>query len=166
MIIRRKELKDCESWVDIHTRSWIHCLKGVVSSKIINIILESKDLRIKKDLEEFYSNNWNYVLENDNRVIGIMILKESNRIGFEGYGELDTLYLDPDEIGKGYGKFLFLKAYEEFQKRGYSKFVVGCLDGNSANLFYKHMGGKFIRQDSWDFLGEHYMENIYLCKIH
>ena len=26
---------------------------------------------------------------------------------------------------------------------------------------YKHMGGKFVRQEPWDILDEHYIENIY-----
>lgn len=160
MIIRKKELKDCDDWIDVHTRSWM-LLDGVVSKKLLKAIIDTKSLRCKKDKQDFHLDDWHYVLEKDNHVIGIMILKKSNRVCFEKCGEIDTLYLSPDEIGKGYGKVLFLKAYEEFQKKGYSNFIVGCLDGNPSNVFYQHMGGKYIRQDSWDFLDEHYMENIY-----
>ena len=160
MIIRKKEFKDCDDWIDVHTRSWM-LLDGVVSPRILNILLESRDLRIKREREDFCSSDWNFVLEKDNHVIGIMILKKSNRVGFENCGEIDALYLDPNEIGKGYGKLLFLKACEEFQRKGYSNFIVGCLNGNPSNGFYQHIGGQFIRQDSWDVLEQHYMENVY-----
>ena len=92
-------------------------LDGVVSSRVLNILLESRDLRVKREREDFCSSDWNFVLEKDNHVIGIMILKKSNRVGFENCGEIDALYLDPNEIGKGYGKLLFLKACEGFQMK-------------------------------------------------
>ena len=28
---------------------------------------------------------------------------------------------------------------------GFNKMIIGCLKGNLANEFYKHMGGKFIK---------------------
>ncbi|MBR2827833.1 MAG: GNAT family N-acetyltransferase [Bacilli bacterium] len=165
MLIRRKELEDCERWIDIFTNSWIQCLNEVVSSRILNILLETKDYRLKKEKMEYLLHNEDYVLEHDSCVIGIMRLKKSNRDGFNDFGEIDTLYLDPNEMEKGYGKILFLKACEEFQKKKYSYFIVGCLNGNPSNLFYKHMGGEKVRQDSWDVLDEHYVENVYLFKI-
>lgn len=161
MIIRKKELKDCESWVDVNINSWNENLKGVVSDKLLDYMKEKRDTRIKKDLENFVSDDWNYVLEENGKVIGIMRLKEADKEEFKGYGEIQILYLYTEEKGKGYGKALVNKGFEVLKNKGYKKAIIGCLDGNPSNGFYKHMGGKLVRQDPWDVLDEHYKENIY-----
>ncbi len=161
MIIRKKELKDCEVWVDINVKSWNDNLKGIVSDKLLRFITENKDSRIKKDIENFKFDDWKYVLEENDRVVGIMKIKQSDRTDCEDCGEVQILYLYTSEKGKGYGKALVNKAFEVLKEKGYKKVVIGCLDKNPSNEFYKHLGGKFIRQDPWNILDEHYIENIY-----
>lgn len=161
MIIRRKELKDCESWVDVNIKSWNENLKGVVSDKILNFMKDRRELRIKNDIDNFVSDEWNYVLEKNGKVIGILKLKESDKHGYEKCGEVQILYLYTEEKGKGYGKALINKGFDVLKNKGYKKVVIGCIDGNPSNGFYKHMGGKIVRQEPWDILGEHYMDNIY-----
>lgn len=161
MIIRKKEKKDCESWVDVNIKSWNENLKGVVSDKILDYIKEKRESRIKNDLENFKSDDWHYVLEENEKVIGIMKLKESTMKGYENCGEIQVLYLYTEEKGKGYGKALLKKGLDVLKRKGYKKAVIGCLVGNPSNGFYKHMGGTLVRQDPWNFLEEHYMENIY-----
>lgn len=161
MRIRKKELKDCEAWVDINVNSWNENLNGIVSDKLLNIITKNKDSRIKKDIADFKPNDWDYVLEDNNKVIGIMKIKQSERAGFENCGEVQVLYLYTKEKGKGYGKALINKAFEVLKEKGYEKVVIGCLDGNPSNEFYKHIGGRFIKQEPWNVFDEHYIENIY-----
>ena len=88
-------------------------------------------------------------------------MKESDKRGYENCGEVQILYLYTEEKGKGYGKALINKGFEVLKEKGYKKAVIGCLEGNPSNGFYKHMGWKLIRQDPWDILDEHYTENIY-----
>ena len=40
MNIRVKELKDCEVWVDINIRGWNDNLKGIVSDRVLKILLK------------------------------------------------------------------------------------------------------------------------------
>lgn len=161
MNIRKKQLKDCEAWVDINIKSWNENLKGIVSDRILKIITENRDSRIEKDINNFKLDDWNYVLEDNNNVIGIMKIKQSNRSGCEECGEVQVLYLYTNEKGKGYGKALINKAFEVLKKKGYKKIVIGCLVGNPSNEFYKHIGGKFIKQEPWEIFDEHYIENVY-----
>ena len=86
---------------------------------------------------------------------------KNQKKGYEKCGEVQGLYLYTEEKGKGYGKTLINKAFEVLKSKGYKKTVIGCVDGNPSNGFYKHLGGKFVRQDPWDILDEHYIENIY-----
>jgi len=161
MIIRKKELKDCADWFNVNVSSWNDNLRGVVSDRLLNIITTNKESRIKNDIENFKENDTDYVLEDNGKVLGILKIKQSEKEGYQDCGEVQVLYLYTEEKGKGYGKALLCKAFELLKSRGYKKVVIGCLDGNPANEFYKHMGGKFVRQDSWNVFDESYMENIY-----
>lgn len=161
MIIRKKELKDCEAWVDVNVKSWNDNLKGIVSDKLLKYLRDNRDSRIKNDIANFEQDDWHYVLENNNKVVGIMKLKQSEKEGYKDCGEVQILYLYTEEKGKGYGKALINKGFEVLKNKGFKKVIIGCLDGNPSNDFYKHLGGKFIRQEPWNIMGEHYMENIY-----
>lgn len=161
MVIRKKELKDCKVWVDINIKSWNDNLKGIVSDKLLKKITDSRNLRIEKDINNFKIDDWHYVLEENNNIIGIMKLRKSDRKDYENCGEVQILYLNTDQKGKGYGKVLLEKAFEVLKEKGYEKVVIGCLDGNPSNDFYIHLGGKFIRQDYWKVFDESYVENIY-----
>lgn len=161
MNIRKKELKDCEIWVDINIKSWNDNLKGIVSDRILKIITENRNARVEKDIKNFRVNDCDYVLEDNNNVLGIMKIKKSNRKGYENCGEVQLLYLYANEKGKGYGKALINKAFEALKEKGYKKVVIGCLVGNPSNEFYKHIGGKFIGQEAWSIFDENYIENVY-----
>ncbi len=161
MIIRKKELRDCEAWVDVNVNSWNENLKGVVSDRILNFLLNNRDIRVKEAIANFRSDDWHYVLEDNGKVIGIMKLIKSNRDGYKDCGEIQVLYLEMKEKGKGYGRALVNKGFEVLKSKGFKKALIGCIDGNPSNGFYKHIGGKFVRQDPWDGLGEEYVENIY-----
>lgn len=165
MNIRKKELKDCEVWVDVNIKGWIDNLKGIVSDRVLKIISENRESRIQKDIYNFKINDWNYVLEEDDNVVGIMKIKQSERKGYENCGEIQVLYLYTNKKGKGYGKTLVNKAFQVLKNKGYQKVLIGCLVGNPSNEFYKHIGGKFIKQEPLDIFDEHYMENVYEYEI-
>ncbi len=164
-VIRKKELKDCEAWIDINISSWNDNLKGIVSDRVLKLISSNKDEKIKHAIETFKEDDNHYVLEEENRVVGILKIKNSNRYGLEDCGEIQMLYLLSTEMKKGYGKALVETAFQILSRKGFKKIVIGCLDGNSANTFYKHLGGRVIRQEDFHLFGEVYKENIYLYEI-
>ena len=164
-IIREKELKDCEDWVNVNVSSWSDNLKGIVSDKLLQKISSNKGQRIKKEIEEFEFDDNHYVLEENKKIVGILKIKESDRDGFKGYGEVQALYLLSSAKGKGYGKSLINVAFSKLKEKGFDKVVIGCLNGNPSNEFYKHLGGKFIKQDDWKIFDECYKENIYVYEI-
>lgn len=164
-IIREKELKDCEDWINVNISSWNDNLKGVVSNKLLERISSNKEERIKKELEEFKQDDNHYVLEENNKIVGILKIKECDKKDFKGYGEVQILYLLSSAKGKGYGKALINAAFSKLKEKGFDKVIIGCLDGNPSNNFYKHLGGKIINQEDWNIFDECYKENIYLYKI-
>lgn len=164
-IIREKELKDCEDWIKVNISSWNDNLKDIVSDKLLQKISSNKEERIKKEIENFKQDDNHYVLEENNKIVGILKIKESVRDNFKGYGEIQILYLLSSVKGKGYGKALINAAFSKLKQKGFDKVVIGCLDGNPSNEFYKHLGGKFIVQEDWNIFDECYKENIYLYEI-
>ena len=92
-IIREKELKDCEDWVSVNISSWNDNLKGIISDIVLEKISSNKEERIKKEIENFKQDDCHYVLEENNEIVGILKIKESDRDCFIGYGEGQILYL-------------------------------------------------------------------------
>ena len=164
-IIRKKELKDCEDWINVNISSWNDNLKGIVSDKLLEKIAFNKEERIKKEKEIFKQDDNHYVLEENNKIVGILKIKKSDRNDFKLYGEVQVLYLLSSAKGKEYGKALIDVAFSKLKEKGFDRVVIGCLDGNPSNDFYKHLGGKFIKQEDWNIFDECYKENIYLYEI-
>lgn len=76
-----------------------------------------------------------YILERDGRPIGFYGLAKE-----DGLLLLDKLFVDADEIGKGYGRLLWRHAIEIARSLGYRSFDIGS-DPNAAP-FYAAMGAK------------------------
>jgi len=161
-IIRKKELKDCKGWINVNISSWNDNLKGIVSDNLLQKISSNKEEKIKKEIERFEQDDNHYVLEENRKIVGILKIKKSDRDDFKDCGEVQILYLLSSAKGKGYGKELINVAFSKLKEKGFYKVVIGCLDGNPSNEFYKYLGGKFIKQVDWNIFDECYKENIYL----
>lgn len=85
-----------------------------------------------------------YVLEVDGSVVGFINVGPSESEDYKGCGEVFALYILNGYKGYGFGKKLIETGFAELKKLGFDKVVIGCLVGNKANDFYKHLGGKFI----------------------
>lgn len=161
--IRKKQKSDCEGVQKVITLAWQQTYKGIINDEYLNALNLNEKQRIENSINVFDENNNNeLVLEIDNKIVGFVKYSESKDGNFLGHGEINALYLLKEYKGKGYGKLLFDKAKLELKKMGYFKIIVGCLDGNISNNFYKHMNGKFqstriFSRDSQDLI-----ENIYL----
>lgn len=51
-IIRKKELKDCEDWINVNISSWNDKLKGIVSDKLLENISSNRVERIKNEIKK------------------------------------------------------------------------------------------------------------------
>ncbi|HFJ9507081.1 MULTISPECIES: GNAT family N-acetyltransferase [Bacillus cereus group] len=95
-------------------------------------------LACKEDLtitDEYIKNNFVYVLENDNTMIGFFsFLRNENA--------LDFLYIHPRYKGKGYGKILWEYVIQQANELGIKSFTIDS-DPN-AKGYYLKMGAKLI----------------------
>ena len=61
--------------------------------------------------------------------------------GREGFGELVSLYLLPEAMGRGYGRSLMEAVLQRLREDGCDGVCLWVLDGNrQAQDFYRHMG--------------------------
>ena len=74
---------------------------------------------------------------------------------------MQSLYVLQEYQKNGIGKELIQKAFNEAKKAGYKKMIIGCLEGNKSNGFYKKMGGKFIKKRKFKLPNQTLYENVY-----
>ena len=160
-VIRRRERKDCEAIAKLITVCWNDTYRGLVSDDFLDGLYNNEDDRIKNSYDNFDENdNHQFVLEVAGKIVGWMNVGDSEE--GEEYGEIHAIYILSEYKGFGYGRKLVEEGINEIKSMGFKKMIIGCLDGNSSNEFYKHIGGKFIKQRMFERLGM--LENVYLFK--
>ena len=88
--------------------------------------------------EHYIENNPTFVIEDSRDTIGFYSLEHISASEVE----LSFLFVDPDFIGKGYGRRLMMHAQEEARHLGCSKMTIQG-DPN-AERFYRSAGGMLV----------------------
>lgn len=159
-IIRKKKKNDCKEVAKLVTVVWNETYRGIVSDEFLDNLHNNEEERAKNSFERFDENdNHQYVLEVDNKIVGFVNVGPTSEKEFTNCGEIYAVYILNKYQGKGLGRKLIEAGIEELKSMGYDKMVIGCLEGNKSNEFYKHIGGKFIKTRVFERL--QLPENIY-----
>lgn len=161
MIIEKIKKEDAKELAHNIAVVWNTTYKGIVEEEFLENLYLNEDYSVKNIINKIDNNENYYVLKLNNKIVG-WIYYDYSSDKYENTGEICSLYVLKEYHKKGYGKILFNYAVEDMKKNNINKFVVGCLTGNHANEFYKHMGGKWIGNS---LFREKYTENIYLFTI-
>lgn len=127
----------------VYEESWKYAYKDIIPQSFLNSIptgnwASNLDQNGRKTL---------IMLEN-NEIIGTSSFCESRFHEFKGMGEIISIYLLPQYIGKGYGTNLLCTAIAELKKLGYNEIFLWVLEENySAIKFYEKNG--FIKTDKF-----------------
>ena len=107
--------------------------------------------------------NHQYVLEADDKVVGFINVGSTDETDYDNCGEIHAVYIINGYKGYGFGKKLIEAGINELKEMNFDKMVIGCLVGNPSNEFYKHMGGKLVKQIPFIVKksGQELTENIY-----
>ena len=158
MIIEKIKKEDAKELAHNIAVVWNTTYKGIVDNEFLEILYLNEDYSAKNIINKIDNNDNYYVLKLNNKIIG-WIYYDYVSDKYENAGEIYSLYILKEYHKKGYGKLLFNLAVNDMKKNNINKFVVGCLEGNLSNEFYKYMGGKYIGNN---LFREKYLENIYL----
>jgi ribosomal protein S18 acetylase RimI-like enzyme len=159
--IRKKERKDCAEVAHVVTVAWNETYKGIVPDEFLKGLYLNEEQRANDAYNSFdESDNHQYVLEVDGKVVGFVNVGVTDEKDYDNCGELYAIYILNGYKGNGYGKELIKIGIEELKQMGFTKMIIGCLDGNPSNEFYKHLGGKFVKTRIFEKLN--LPENVYI----
>lgn len=159
--IRRRKKIDCKEIAHVVTVDWNETYKGIVSDEFLDNLYKNEEERTISLINNFDENdNHQFVLVVNDKIIGFINVGGSEDKDYSDYGEIYALYIINEYKGNGYGKELVKIGIKELKNMGFNKMVVGCLDGNKSNEFYKHIGGKFVKTRIFEKLN--LLENVYV----
>lgn len=163
-IIRKREKRDSYGIAHVITVAWNETYKGIVPDNELENLKNNEEERAEKLDEKFSeSGNMQFVLEIDNKVVGFVNFGISENEEFEKCGEIFALYIIKKYEGNGYGRKLVEEAKKELKLLGCDKMIIACFKENPSNEFYKHIGGKYIKDGLYKRLN--IPENIYYYEI-
>ncbi len=130
----------------VYEESWKSAYKGIIPQDYLASIpkgrwVQGLDNQGRKTL----------VCIDNGKIFGTTSFCKSRFEQFQGWGEIISIYLLPDYVGKGYGKSLMDATLLELKKQGYENVFLWVLEENyRARNFYERYG--FLLVD--DFLDD------------
>lgn len=145
----------------VYEESWKYAYEGILPQDYLDSIPAGHWC---KALD---TSGWNtLVMVENGTIIGTSSFCASRFEDYADYGEIVSIYLLPEYIGKGYGSRLFSASVNELLKLGYHKLFLWVLEDNSrARRFYElqgfsatenvlsgNIGGKESREIQYQYL--------------
>lgn len=143
---------------NIYEESWKCAYKGIIPQDYLDSIPKGR---------------WSSSVDNpdwktlicivDSRIVGTCSFCKSRFEQFRDWGEIISIYLLPNYVGKGYGKALMKSALSELKMQGYENIFLWVLEQNvRGRCFYEQLGfsptddfindnigGKELREDRY-----------------
>ena len=161
--IKLIEKEDAYEYARVSSKCWLESYPGIIDQEFLDLINTEEELQKQKEriLEHFDDKSFRYILKDNNKSAGIFRIRETKYDKYKDAIELGALYLLDEFKGKGYGKEIWNFVINKAKSLGYNKLVIGCLEKNPTNEFYKHMGGKLVSTNPITINNKEYIENIY-----
>lgn len=147
MEIRKiKKSDDINAIGKIYEKSWKYAYNGIIPKDYLDSISGDSWLPHFENKEMFSL----VLLEND-RFIGTSSYCKSRSEEFSDFGEIVSIYLLPEYIGKGFGARLFEATLNELIRLGYKNVFLWVLEENTrARRFYESRNFKL--SDKFNFI--------------
>lgn len=163
-IIRKRTKEDCQAIAHVVTIGWNETYKGIVPDWFLEELKTNEQERAERMQSKFdENNNHQFVLEINNEVVGFVNFGLTEDPEYTNCGEIIALYIISKYKGNGLGRKLVDAATNELKEMNCDKMIIACLKGNPSNDFYKHIGGKYIKDGELKRLS--LPENIYMFDI-
>lgn len=134
-----------------------------------------RDILPREYLERIPAGQWVSGLDLGGRT-HLVMLEEGRYIGaasccasrfpeFEGWGEVVSLYLLPEYMGRGYGRLLLEAAVSALRDRGYEKVFLWVLEENRrARGLYERAGFRYGGTGREDVIGRRAVRELAYCR--
>lgn len=120
----------------VYEKSWKYAYKSMIPQDYLDSIP-------KGNWAQFVDSPGidSLVLIKDEEIIGTSSYCSSRFVDMKGWGEIISIYLLPEHMGKGYGGKLLKAAVAELSQKGFSRVFLWVLEENRrARQFYETMG--------------------------
>lgn len=166
-VIEKMDLNNAEYFAKVSSLAWFQSYKKIVDLEYLKKINTEEEIeKTVTNLIDRLSDGKRFLLKYHDEYVGILRVRKTKYEKYNNCGELGALYLLDKVKGKGFGKILLNYAKEELKSMGYNSMIVGCLQGNKANNFYLHMGGKLIDTNPLTLPNnQELIENLYYFDI-
>ncbi len=101
---------------NIYEESWKCAYKGIIPQNYLNSIPKG---RWSSSIDN--TNRKTLVCIENDKIVGTCSFGKSRFEQLCGWGEIISIYILPNYVGKGYGKVLMKSAISELKKYGYEK---------------------------------------------
>ena len=160
-MIRKANINDAKDIVRVNVMGWKNTYKNIFPQDFLDSLNPHDKDSIRKCQEKI---NQYAVCEINNKIVAMIRYGKNKKNYDDLYAEIYALYVDNLYKKQGIGSKLVEFAFEELRGK-YDYVLISTLVDNTANEFYKKIGGKFV--SNCDFLlgNEKFTENIYEYKL-
>jgi len=144
-VIREARPEDAPALARVHVTSWQTAYRGLIDQAFLDSLdVESRIERWDRILEQPRSRVM--VAEMTNGIAGFCSVGPADR---DGWGEVYSIYVSPDQWDAGWGRDLLVAGEQALARAGHERALLWVLEGNvRARVFYERQGwaiGKPIR---------------------
>lgn len=140
LVFRRASAEDVQIISEITARSWKTAYSGFIQQEY----LDSIELDFWVGALTTWMQQKNLFIDLaliNSKPVGAIIYRKAKWFAFGSYGEIMSLYLDPDYYHQGIGSALLNHGIEEMKKIKYRGCQLWILKGNDAGIsFFKKHG--------------------------
>lgn len=127
----------------IYEESWKYAYQNIVPKEYLDGIPKGKWAQ-RIDEEGIYT----LVMTDGDKPVGTSSFCRARMAEMADWGEIISIYLLPEYIGRGYGKLLLRAVTDELGKMGFGRIFLWALEDNhSARHFYERSG--FVQSDRY-----------------
>ncbi len=120
----------------VYEESWKFAYRGIVPQDYLDSIPRGRWLPVFD-----VPGRHTLICMDNGRIVGTVGFGPSRIDRLDGWGEIISIYLLPDSMGKGYGTALMNAALSECRRLGYDNIFLWVLEENTrARAFYERLG--------------------------
>ncbi|MDO5565671.1 MAG: GNAT family N-acetyltransferase [Planctomycetia bacterium] len=162
MIIRKiNDTDDRRQIGRIYEESWKYAYKGLVPQDYLDGIQADAWAKRIDD-----AGRYTLVATENSCTFGTAAYSASRFPQMNGYGEINSIYLLPEYIGKGYGRLLLQAAINGLSEIGFKNIFLWVLEDNhSARRFYERSGFMCSGVFNNDNIGGKNLREIQFCYV-
>lgn len=158
ILVRVAEIKDASQLAKIHVETWQCAYKGQIPEDYLSSLsVEQRTKRWEEILNNPKSESKTFVAELNNHVVGFTSIGPCKDEDMSSKtGELWSIYVDKNSMGKGVGSALMKKGLGSLKEQGYKKATLWVLTSNEkTRKWYESKGwrveGKVKNEQSRGF---------------